>query len=155
MSETTDFNHEVTKSLMMVTPGPHVVLFCHSTDLSFSVNEKQYAWLRKFMADDFAKFVVFVCVGNNEIKLADEESKKVVDDLQMSNRKVIFDGSEDQKKLIPEAVHRVVLENNGHPFSHKRFIKYDEYMQRVWTESTHESIRRELAEGNPCPCFHC
>lgn len=155
MSKTeSGFRHELTKALLAITPGPHVVFLCCRANLGFSANDNSYKWLQEFLGDHFLKFVVLVFCGP-EPTFADDASKEVADNLNARHRKVVFKANqpiEDQQIMMLEIVDRVVRENGGCCFSNDKLKSLDkELMQRFpQRETSREKVRRAIVEGDDC-----
>ena len=145
------FDRELTKAVLTITPGPHVVFLCYRADLGFSVNENHYKWLTEFLAEDFDRFVVLVFGGFDELVFADEASKKAVDDLEARGMKAVFNADltpEEKQSLMLETVDRVVRKNQGQYFSNNKIESAKkEILQR---KRSVEDIKRSVVEGN-CP----
>ena len=155
MSETeSGFRRELTKALLAITPGPHVVFLCYRANLGFSANDNSYKWLQEFLGDHFLKFVVLVFCGR-EPMFADDASKEVAYNLNARRRKVVFKANqpmEDQQKIMLDIVDRVVRENGGCCFSNDKLKSLNkELMQRFPQKvNSREEIRRAIVEGDDC-----
>lgn len=155
MSETeSGFRRELTKALLAITPGPHVVFLCYRANLEFNANDNSYKWLQEFLGDHFLKFVVLVFC-DREPMFADDASKEVADNLNARHRKVVFKANqpmEDQQKIMLDIVDRVVRENGGCCFSNDKLKSLNkELMQRFPQRvNSREEIRRAIVEGDDC-----
>ena len=148
------FHHELTKALLAITPGPHVVFLCYRANLGFNANDNSYKWLQEFLGDDFQKFVVSVFC-DREPMFADDASKEVADNLNERHRKVVLNANqpmEDQQKMMLDIVDRVVHENGGRFFSNDKLESLDkELMQRFPQRvNSREEIKRAIVEGDDC-----
>ena len=155
MNETeSGFRRELTKALLAITPGPHVVFLCYRANLEFNANDNSYKWLQEFLGDHFLKFVVLVFC-DREPMFADDASKEVADNLNERHRKVVLNANqpmEDQQKMMLDIVDRVVRENGGCCFSNDKLKSLNkELMQRFPQRvNSREEIRRAIVEGDDC-----
>ena len=155
MSKTeSGFRHELTKALLAITPGPHVVFLCYRANLEFNANDNSYKWLQEFLGDHFLKFVVLVFC-DREPMFADDASKEVADNLNARHRKVVFKANqpmEDQQNMMLEMVDRVVRENGGCFFSNDKLESLDKELtqQLLRKVNSMEEIKRAIVEGDHC-----